>query len=319
MARRGMVVDEVHPVRWAAPSALNRAILDLMGTEAGYRTSSASLDRMTFTRTFRPNWAVAGAVVLGITGIGLFFLLVRSTETFTCAIDDDHAGVKLRVHGRIPASVLAELRKLPEARLTPAPAALPSAVPHSERSPLLGGPQSPASPGPWLLGSTAGLVVPPPVAPLPLLSASLAGAAVPPQEAASGHSLVAVRADESTRVVSRVAVSGVPAPASGQWAIHIEGIPPIEMNRRVVVGRNPAMSDDGLAQLVPVADQSVSKTHAEFGVDDGGPWVLDRYSTNGTRIIDLTGERAAAPGEREALTAGAVVRLGEVLVRVEVQ
>ena len=318
MARRGLVVDEAHPVRWAAPSALNQAILELMDADSGYRTSSASLDRMTFTRTFRPNWALAAAAVLGITGVGLCFLLVRATETFTCAIDDDHAGVRLRLHGRVEKSVLAAPRKLRDARLAPPPGGLPSNAPSSVLAPAaVGVPQS-AAPSPWLLGGASGAVSAPPGSGTPWAAGP--GIAARPNEPQAPLPSP-VRADESTRMVSRSSpsTSGQTSP-SGQWVIHIEGEPPIEMGSRVVVGRNPAVVDgDGSARLVPVSDQSVSKTHAEFGVDDRGAWVLDRHSTNGTRIIDLTGERVVVPGERAPLSGGAMIRLGEVLVRVEVR
>ncbi|MCB7136834.1 FHA domain-containing protein [Cellulosimicrobium marinum] len=88
--------------------------------------------------------------------------------------------------------------------------------------------------------------------------------------------------------------------------------------RRVVdgpalVGRNPQAPDAGWI-LVPVADptRSVSKTHAELGVDPGGLWLTDRGSTNGT-VVSAPGAppRVAEPGARVRVPVGATIHVGD--------
>jgi len=320
MARRGLVVDEVHQVRWAAPSALNQQILVLLEAQPAYRTSSASLDRMSFARTYRPTWAIVAAILLAVTGIGLLLLLVRSTEGFTCAIDDDHAGVRLRLHGRVERLLLAALRELPDARLAPVPAGLPTNVPVATGEPPTG------TSSPWLLGSArVACETPGSVAPSPVVETG-SEREVPPTgvlhavlDASVKPASTPLHLDESTRMVERgPRPSNHGAATSGRWVIRLDGVELIEVGAGLLLGRNPAAGEgEGSARLVPVADQSVSKTHAEIGVDGSGAWVVDHHSTNGTRVIDLTGERVAVPGEREPLTNGAVLRLGEVLVRIE--
>ncbi|WP_258726047.1 RDD family protein [Cellulomonas sp. NS3] len=89
---------------------------------------------------------------------------------------------------------------------------------------------------------------------------------------------------------------------------------------RGVVGRNPSTADSGVvAHVVPIDDpaRSVSKTHLEFGADDGAFWVLDRRSTNGSALVhaDGTRERLTA-GVRTAVPVGAVVEFGDRRFRV---
>lgn len=89
---------------------------------------------------------------------------------------------------------------------------------------------------------------------------------------------------------------------------------------RGVVGRNPSTADSGVvAHVVPIDDpaRSVSKTHLEFGAEDGAFWVLDRRSTNGSALVhaDGTRERLTA-GVRTAVPTGAVVEFGDRRFRV---
>lgn len=108
----------------------------------------------------------------------------------------------------------------------------------------------------------------------------------------------------------------------------------IQIDRVFLVGRDPAVPvadaecPDGSwhrsadeIRLVALADstRSVSKTHFAMGVDQSGPWVVDRHSTNGTWIENpcgaVTGCRA---DEQYHLVAGSLVRFGERHLRVEV-
>jgi predicted component of type VI protein secretion system len=80
--------------------------------------------------------------------------------------------------------------------------------------------------------------------------------------------------------------------------------------RRTVFGRNPF---GGPCATVVVRDEtlSLSKTHFEVGGDDTGPWVLDRWSRNGTVLVRAGDRRALHPGERQPLQVGDRIELGD--------
>jgi predicted component of type VI protein secretion system len=88
----------------------------------------------------------------------------------------------------------------------------------------------------------------------------------------------------------------------------------IDLSGLVLVGRDPAPAPgETPTQLVSVDDpeRSVSKTHLAVGQDGGTIWVLDRNSTNGTRIVDGSGvESALPPGEPVPVQPGCSVRFG---------
>ena len=66
--------------------------------------------------------------------------------------------------------------------------------------------------------------------------------------------------------------------------------------------------------LVAIVDEgkSVSKTHLEFGQQDGAFWVSDRFSTNGT-VIRVSGSepRRCEPQHRYLIDRGARVEIGD--------
>ncbi|MFF2275499.1 RDD family protein [Agromyces sp. NPDC058126] len=87
----------------------------------------------------------------------------------------------------------------------------------------------------------------------------------------------------------------------------------VEASAFGLLGRAPDAGPGANAQLLPVDDPSkrISKVHAEFGAVDGGFWIADRGSTNGTevrlpdgRIVELV------PGVRTPLAPGALVVVG---------
>ncbi|TPW77844.1 FHA domain-containing protein [Schumannella soli] len=80
----------------------------------------------------------------------------------------------------------------------------------------------------------------------------------------------------------------------------------------VLLGRNPS-ADDALEIAVAVRDpeSTVSKGHARLELTRQGTWVTDSGSTNGTFLVDETGEaERLAPGVRTPVDDGARVRLG---------
>ncbi|WP_344378013.1 RDD family protein [Agromyces tropicus] len=90
----------------------------------------------------------------------------------------------------------------------------------------------------------------------------------------------------------------------------------------VLLGRSPASADAdrGDVALLPLADgtMGLSKTHAAVEVGPDGIRVTDRWSRNGTAIVDAAGvERELEPGVPHAVPAGAAVRLGGLEFRVE--
>ncbi|WP_164544995.1 RDD family protein [Antribacter gilvus] len=81
-----------------------------------------------------------------------------------------------------------------------------------------------------------------------------------------------------------------------------------------LIGRNPQSPDGSPWILVKIDDptRSVSKTHAEMGVDSAGLWLTDRGSTNGT-VVSAPGlpPRVAEPGARVRVPVGSTIHLGD--------
>jgi hypothetical protein len=82
-----------------------------------------------------------------------------------------------------------------------------------------------------------------------------------------------------------------------------------------LIGRNPSPEPgEYVDELVPIFDvgKSVSKSHVEFGQDEGRFWVSDRYSTNGTIVRQPDAEPVRCePGKRYLLARGSRVEIGE--------
>ncbi|WP_454049223.1 FHA domain-containing protein [Cellulomonas sp. Marseille-Q8402] len=88
----------------------------------------------------------------------------------------------------------------------------------------------------------------------------------------------------------------------------------------LLVGRNPDPQPGVLS--VPVADpgRSVSKTHLMLGLDEHGPWVVDRGSTNGTLVTLADGQRIVClPDRRVRLSDGSLVAFGDVALSVSLR
>lgn len=80
-----------------------------------------------------------------------------------------------------------------------------------------------------------------------------------------------------------------------------------------LLGRAPeAAAGERADLLLPLRDPSMqlSKTHAAFGVDASGFWMLDRGSSNGTVARTPAGDRALTPGERTSIPPGSTVLVG---------
>jgi hypothetical protein len=82
-----------------------------------------------------------------------------------------------------------------------------------------------------------------------------------------------------------------------------------------LIGRNPAKEPgEYVDDLIAIVDEgkSVSKTHLEFGQEDGVFWVSDRFSTNGT-VIRVPGSepRRLEPQHRYRIERGGRVEIGD--------
>ncbi|MEI5585575.1 MULTISPECIES: RDD family protein [unclassified Agromyces] len=112
-----------------------------------------------------------------------------------------------------------------------------------------------------------------------------------------------------------------PSPAASATLVFGDGAR-VAASGTLLLGRDPARgeADPHAAVLVPLVDPSMglSKTHAAVVVDDRGVRVVDRWSSNGTTIVERDGRaRALEPGVAEAVPPGASVRLGGVEFRVD--
>jgi len=82
-----------------------------------------------------------------------------------------------------------------------------------------------------------------------------------------------------------------------------------------IIGRNPYTEPgEYVDHLVTVVDydKSVSKSHLEFGQDEAGFWVSDRYSANGTTVREPDRDaRRCEAGTRVHIVRGSRVDMGE--------
>lgn len=87
-----------------------------------------------------------------------------------------------------------------------------------------------------------------------------------------------------------------------------------------LLGRRPApQPGEYFDREIEIADisRSVSKTHLEFGIEDGELWVRDRFSANGTILRPPGGmPRLCEPGRRYRVSRGTRIEIGEQYVDV---
>jgi hypothetical protein len=111
------------------------------------------------------------------------------------------------------------------------------------------------------------------------------------------------------------------SPAAGAgWAVRLPDGTIAGLDAPLLVGRNPDPQPG--VRTVPVADpsRSVSKNHLMLGVDDQGPWIVDRGSTNGTLVTLADGQRIVClPDRRVRLSDGSLVTFGDLSLSVGVR
>lgn len=319
VAKAGQRIDESIPCRGMGGGEATARLIDTMNAAGGYRTISVGHDRLQFARTFRPTWAVVVAVLLTPAAfLGLFFLLVRTTETCLVVVESDHKGTRLTLRGRLRDDVLGSIRAAFSASSTLS-------------APVLGAPVSSANDAPRdisfaatapdiLISAAPASVVVNGVAPIDLAPGPLVDDLPPPVGSPVDlRSPVAEHASAPPAPAAAPAPAPAPAPAlppGTEWVLQFDdgrcvafgGFPV------VLVGRDPtwAAGDDD-AGLIAVDDPtlSVSKTHLAIGIDASGGWVVDRNSTNGTSVFDIDGtELTVPPDQPRRVQRNGVIRFG---------
>jgi len=93
----------------------------------------------------------------------------------------------------------------------------------------------------------------------------------------------------------------------------------IHVSSHGLVGRNPESPDPSVVcTAVDDPERSLSKTHAEYGLDDQGLWLKDRGSTNGTDLVRMGSlPLHLVPGEPVRLSIGDTLILGRRRFHVE--
>ncbi|KIS28130.1 transporter [Arthrobacter sp. SPG23] len=106
----------------------------------------------------------------------------------------------------------------------------------------------------------------------------------------------------------------VPAPVA-VLRIRLDDGRDFQLDQTVLIGRNPSgFPGEHIAQLLAVADpgRSISKTHLHLREDNGGVWVTDRNSTNGSAVTTPDGVRTALQaGEPAYVRPGSTVHFGD--------
>lgn len=108
------------------------------------------------------------------------------------------------------------------------------------------------------------------------------------------------------------------APTTPRLALRFDTGDVIEVDRPIVVGRDPDSAGVPGAHPIRLRDESrsLSKTHALVLPAGGGVEVVDRHSTNGTAVVRAGVEQAASAGSPISAAVGDTVRLGDRLAEV---
>jgi hypothetical protein len=289
-----------------------------------YRAVKVASNRVEFARTYRPTWAIVVGIALLPVLVGAFFFLVKSTETWTATVEEDHRSVRVRISGNMLPHLLLAVREAMAAGPAQAPAPLtPGMV-----SDAVATPSAPVSPSP--LGTPIG--VPPGVAPVgsaPMGSATPAPAPSAIQPPSPLDLPVSFAAGDEARTTLRP--SAAPAPQverqadldatrlgaartpAHRYVLRFDDGQECAVSAYMLVGRDPAPApgEQG-GELVALDDRSVSKTHLSIRADSTGVWVTDRGSTNGTFITDLRRQVTRLnPGDATLVQPGSLVQVGK--------
>jgi len=113
----------------------------------------------------------------------------------------------------------------------------------------------------------------------------------------------------------------VPVPAHGSvtpglsYTLKFSNGDSIGVSSGGLLGRNPVATTADVGEhliIVTDPDRTVSKTHLEFGIEDGSFWICDRFSGNGTTVQEPgRPARRLVPGRRYRIERGTLVGIGE--------
>ncbi|MDR6507390.1 RDD family protein [Arthrobacter oryzae] len=250
--------------------------------------------------------------------------------------------------GRPAQGIPALTVQAPESRVPNAQAANPQAIhaqvinpqgaPVQDHTPPVAVPQAPlnpnqwqppAMPQPWAAPAAAAPVPPAPTPAGPSAPAASAATGAQP-EPAPIHSPTAPAPTAPTAQPpsvqswdfhpdddhDRTQMRGQAAPAPvAVLRIRLDDGRDFQLDRTVLIGRNPSgLPGEETAQLLAVADpgRSISKTHLHLLEDNGGVWVTDRNSTNGSAVTTPDGIRTALQaGEPAYVRPGSTVHFGD--------
>jgi uncharacterized RDD family membrane protein YckC len=103
--------------------------------------------------------------------------------------------------------------------------------------------------------------------------------------------------------------------ATAGWVAVLDDGREVPVQGLVILGRNPQPrpGEEG-AELIKLADESrtLSKSHLALGLDEGGLFISDRGSTNGSTVTTMEGVRTrCAPGEVVQVPHGSLVTMGD--------
>jgi hypothetical protein len=314
----------------------------VLATE-GYQSVAVGATAATFVRDVRPSRITIAAYACAIPtlGLSLLALLIRSQQQCTVTGETSRYGTALSLSGVVTTKTLEELES-----------ALRRAGGHQTGGPQTGGPQTggPQTGGHLVGGPQADEVysqfptpgrgspvqrpVPsanPLLARPPASGRSAASDPLPTPPSTGGlgkgpqSSFPAEERDLTMVRPSPLAVGStrriVPNPSGPRWVVVLDDGRTIDVPDFALIGRDPEPAEDdpeaGLVSLID-PEKSVSKTHASFGVDDEGLWFLDRYSTNGTSMKAVGGERIGLePGIATPVTPGSEVWIGRRHLRID--
>jgi hypothetical protein len=105
-----VVVDRVVACPGIGSGQAAETLVALVGASGEYHAVRVAADRVQFARTFRPTWAtVLGWCLLPVLLLGIVFFFVKTTETCVAVVEADHRGTRIRLSGRLDATVLQRL------------------------------------------------------------------------------------------------------------------------------------------------------------------------------------------------------------------
>lgn len=194
--------------------------------------------------------------------------------------------------------------------VTPTP--ITPSIPESHVAPSQ--PAPPSAPEPKVAARPAEPATPAPApTPAPPAAAKTPAAPTPPPPQASAPAL---SSEDPTRVPAVAAAQPTPAaaptPAAPRFKLMIDSGQRVLVDGVVLLGRSPVPSKDlAGAQIVEVADTSISKTHLSLRPVEDGIEVTDRKSTNGTIVVHRGNEQRLIAWQPVTAYVGDTIRFGE--------